>query len=1003
MVEIKDLKAYVLTNRLNSRLIDNKIPNYPSILPDYTVVHGPVSEDGIVVPPWYKEGIWYDKVTPEVAEIIKNGFCCYLGHSNAIKYHYEKFPDSPLLVLEDDVAFIPNFSVCFNKFIKLVPNDWDAIYIGGHPGKNDEQHYVEVSNNLLLAGHIHGLECTILSPKLIKKLVDYFNDTSEDKYQVDGILAIWSENRIIKAYTPITPFAYQKPSFSTITRTHRDYTNALNFNYTDLNGAIALSTPHSIYKYIIDSVSYDTSNLRVVILTTKGSNRLKDNKPITYPSFLPLPEVFYGVTREDDIEMPTWFNPKLQKKYYNRAVNTWCCLVSKLNLLKDHYNNNPDKDLLFLEDDVEFVQGFESYFSSFMSLVPKDWEMIWFGGAHMCTPIEVVPNVLKPNLMTRSECVLFKSSLIPDAIKVLESGPWKYSRHYSDNIISDLGKTHKFYSPIVPFAYQSNGYSYIRNNYRKFNGIKEFEYMDTSNNLKKSNSDLLENYKDKCDDLTSLIGPTHAYVLVAKNNSRLVDGKIENYPSILPEPDVVYGPTIEDGIVTPSWFINAYEELSKDTINRGYCAFLGHRNAIRNHVEKYPESNLLILEDDVVFEPNFNEYLSTFIKRVPADWDALYLGGRALFSAVESVPDVIKPTGIVGFECTLLRPALAMKLLDYLNDESGAIKIQCDAIINEWCKEGKIKVYMPVFRFAYQKPGFSAHYNKYMDYSRFNYICYRTYNNNIWLSTPNDLARYGTYEPYDNNIKAYVLTTPYNSRLVDGKIENYPSIFPEPDVVYGPTTSTVKSAPGWFVSNRGKTRRIREWCCYSGHLAGLKRHLELYPDKDCLILEDDVAFEPDFNEYFSTFMKMVPKDWDMIYFGGHHYHRPKEIVPNVVRASTIWGLECVLVKASAVPKLVAKLTNTAGETRNAVDVVLNDMATTDGINIYSPIAKFAWQKTCMSIICNKERPSNLHDYSMNHGYIAFNGRVTNSGKRDLNRYKDTSTYEKRCRIEEKSE
>ena len=77
-----------------------------------------------------------------------------------------------------------------------------------------------------------------------------------------------------------------------------------------------------------------------------------------------------------------------------------------------------------------------------------------------------------------------------------------------------------------------------------------------------------------------------AYVLVNPHNNRLTDNKIQNYPECLPEYRVVFGPSIEDGIVAPVWY---NQGTSPDVNNRGYCAYLGHFNAIKDSFKIYKQ------------------------------------------------------------------------------------------------------------------------------------------------------------------------------------------------------------------------------------------------------------------------------------------------------------------------------------------------------------------------------------------------------------------------------
>ena len=50
-----------------------------------------------------------------------------------------------------------------------------------------------------------------------------------------------------------------------------------------------------------------------------------------------------------------------------------------------------------------------------------------------------------------------------------------------------------------------------------------------------------------------------------------------------------------------------------------------------------------------------------------------------------------------------------------------------------------------------------------------------------------------------------------------------------------------------------------------------------------LILEDDVILDPEFQQKFARFIKEVPDDWDMLYFGALHKDEPVKISTHVAR------------------------------------------------------------------------------------------------------------------------
>ena len=85
------------------------------------------------------------------------------------------------------------------------------------------------------------------------------------------------------------------------------------------------------------------------------------------------------------------------------------------------------------------------------------------------------------------------------------------------------------------------------------------------------------------------------------------------------------------------------------------------------------------------------------------------------------------------------------------------------------------------------------------------------------------------------------------------------------------------SLPDGWVQPR---RSAGAWGCYRSHLRILEECLSR-DVKSVLVFEDDATFEPDFAARCAAFLRDVPDDWGMIYFGGQHLGaktRPPQLV-----------------------------------------------------------------------------------------------------------------------------
>ena len=241
-------------------------------------------------------------------------------------------------------------------------------------------------------------------------------------------------------------------------------------------------------------------------------------------------------------------------------------------------------------------------------------------------------------------------------------------------------------------------------------------------------------------------------------------------------------------------------------------------------------------------------------------------------------------------------------------------------------------------------------------------------------------------------MKAYVLHTVGSDRLVDGKIPTYPSCLPDYAIVESVTPKMGIRAPSKFVDTCvGTNQHLLDigWCIYVSHYMGMLDQHSKHPDEDLLIMEDDVVFEPKFDEYYSNFMKMVPDDWDVIYFGGTpRRYKPTEVVPNVLRPRLIVGTECYMCRPKAVEHLLKRYENLKSRVLEPSDVVVTRAFEHGDLNVYMPIIKFAHQyDNGYSIHSDRQVCLNTGRFR-NFNYVGLDGQDHLNSDEDLHRYED---------------
>jgi len=138
---------------------------------------------------------------------------CSLSHASI----FETFSNSTMervLILEDDVEFVPDFEAVFQSKIAQVP-EWDILYFGGtHMTKPSQvnEHFSRAIKTYTTSHYAITKKVVPLVLEEIKRL----------ERQVDVILA--EKQPQLRAYVFDPAVAWQRPSFSDIHNVHVDYT-----------------------------------------------------------------------------------------------------------------------------------------------------------------------------------------------------------------------------------------------------------------------------------------------------------------------------------------------------------------------------------------------------------------------------------------------------------------------------------------------------------------------------------------------------------------------------------------------------------------------------------------------------------------------------------------------------------------------------------------------------------------------------------------------------------
>jgi GR25 family glycosyltransferase involved in LPS biosynthesis len=139
-----------------------------------------------------------------------------------------------------------------------------------------------------------------------------------------------------------------------------------------------------------------------------------------------------------------------------------------------------------------------------------------------------------------------------------------------------------------------------------------------------------------------------------------------------------------------------------------------------------------------------------------------------------------------------------------------------------------------------------------------------------------------------------------------------------------------------------------------GHVGCVLSHLNIIKEakdkklKNILIFEDDVVFSDDFNDRFESMYEKVPKDWNMLYFGGSHHGKLEMISDNIGRARKTYTTHAYAIKSDVFDVAIKLLSKAQYE----VDVTLSLMQ--QSFNVYVIRPHLAWQRDGYSDILNKD-------------------------------------------------
>lgn len=98
------------------------------------------------------------------------------------------------LILEDDAIFHPNFVDMFSNYIKQLPSDFDALFIGHGCNLHIEPYKITENCNVYKKQESRCTDSYLVSKQYAQKVLNYVNNMD---YKIDDPVDIWL-NRVFK-------------------------------------------------------------------------------------------------------------------------------------------------------------------------------------------------------------------------------------------------------------------------------------------------------------------------------------------------------------------------------------------------------------------------------------------------------------------------------------------------------------------------------------------------------------------------------------------------------------------------------------------------------------------------------------------------------------------------------------------------------------------------------------------------------------------------------------
>lgn len=140
------------------------------------------------------------------------------------------------------------------------------------------------------------------------------------------------------------------------------------------------------------------------------------------------------------------------------------------------------KNVLILEDDVDFIDNLQELFNEYWNQIPINWDGILFGGNHIGGGSTVGPNILRVNRSYALHCYGLNAKVFNETIdymnsriqNVIDNGKDVIKQSVAaDYFMADLHRINSWFCFRPHLAWQRTGYSDIQKNIMDYDFLRK--------------------------------------------------------------------------------------------------------------------------------------------------------------------------------------------------------------------------------------------------------------------------------------------------------------------------------------------------------------------------------------------------------------------------------------------------------------------------------------------------------------------------------------------------